>query len=223
MEWQPPRLRSNTHSRIINSIRQPKCQPQHMDFPTYIPRYLPFQVPPQMVCNSVLICSICSISVILISSLQSSDANLSYGFQSNYLPYPNQHGAHQPPLPQPPSYGGYGIPGLPGLPYSGPAMPPPLPGMMPHLPTMPTHPQMPQYPRPAAGPSHPDPVVPQAAAAPSLVSEPTAAGIVESPCQAVHVPAEENFFTVSEGRSLGSRCQPVSISGHIKTLTTKRA
>lgn len=77
-------------------------------------------------------------------------------------------------------------------------MPPPLPGMMPHLPTMPTHPQMPQYPRPAAGPSHPDPVVPQAAAAPSPVSEPTAAGIVESPCQAVHVPAEENFFTVSK-------------------------
>lgn len=93
-----------------------------------------------------------------------------------------------------------GLPGLPGLPgssFSVPSsMPPPLPGMMPGF----NVPQMPQsYPQPPTGPS---PSVPSKPSNPPAV-EPTAQGIAETPCQAVHVPPEENFFTVSRTHHQG--------------------
>lgn len=103
------------------------------------------------------------------------------------------------------------LPGLPGLPGSSSsssslpsAMPPPLPGMMmPNAPYNNNMPQVPQtYPQlPGGGggapPSVPSSIRSNPAAVPSPAVEPTAQGINETLCQAVHVPPEENFFTVS--------------------------
>lgn len=149
----------------------------------------------------------------IIFSFTDTSSNLSYGFQANYLPYPNQVPQQQQPgggiYPGLPPYGGgggvnngYGIPGLPSLPgtrhsSAGPAMPP-LPGMMPHIPQ--TYPPLPTAPAvPGMGPSR-APSTPSPAAAAAAAVEPPVQGISETPCQAVHVPPEENFFTVSQGR-----------------------
>lgn len=115
-----------------------------------------------------------------------------------------------PPLPGYGNTGGFGMPSLPGsVSYSGPAMLPPLPGMMPGLPQMPQLPN--SYPQAPSSSPYAPPVVPGApppvpfpsksTTTPSPAVEPMAAGIQETPCQAVHVPPEENFFTVSVHRS----------------------
>ena len=94
-------------------------------------------------------------------------------------------------------------------------MPPPLPGIIPGLPQFPPQqsyntpaaPSVPTVPKPSPGPVGPSPVL-----------EPSAEGINEVPCQAVHVPPEENFFTVRLIVDQGSKVVDISFLTRVHSV-----